>query len=309
MARQQYTDEELFEQRDVLGAYYANITMQDLINNFIFAYTGKGKFLTNVTRQEVAFWAQRSVQEFAYDITRSEVVEELDVNMDTLTAHVPPDFVNLNQMTIALDNGEELQMKRVFNHSFSVENILHDENGEPLFDDRGEVITSSQSESARQFQQPKDVYERALVEDLYWSDYYFNSDYEYGRRYGIDPSRANLNPQYYLSLQNATIYFNDRLTHLYTSSGTKIVKLYYISDGLKDSSDFTKVLIPKLAEDAVYENILYQISRLRPDTAPAGASYQKSAMAKKRNAKIRIQGYQNLDWQQLVKQKSKWIKY
>lgn len=309
MARENYTDEQLYEQRDILGAYYANINLQDLINNFIFAYTGKGKFLTNVTRQEVAFWAQRTVQEFAYDITRSEKVIELDVNTDTLTALLPPDYVNINKITVSLDNGSEIEVKRVFDRAFNADNILTDDKGEPLFDDQGEVITSSESETAKQWQRPINVYERQLVEDLYWSDYYFNSDYEYGRRYGINPKDANLNPQYYLDQTCATIFFNDRLTHIQTSGTRQITKMYYISDGLKNSSDFTSVLIPKFAEDAVYEQILYNIARLRPDTAPAAASYQKSAMAKKRNAKLRIQGWNNLDWQQIVKQKAKWIKY
>ena len=308
MARQQYTDEQLFEQKGELGAYYSNINMADLISNFIFAYTGKGKFLTNVSRQEVAFWAQRSVQEFAYDITRSETVEELEVNTDTLTALLPADFVNLNKITISLDNGEEIEVKRVFDKNFSVNNQLYDNNGEPLFDDQGEAITTDTSESLEQFQRPKDQYQRELVEDLYWSDYYLNSDYEYGRRYGIDPARANVAPQYYLSIQEAVIYFDDRYSNI-QGTGKKVAKLYYITDGLKDSQDFTKVLIPKLAEDAVYENMLYQIARLRPDTAPTAGAYQKSAMAKKRNAKIRLQGYQNKDWQQIMKGKSKWIKY
>ena len=57
---------------------------------------------------------------------------------------------------------------------------------------------------------------------------------------------------------------------------------------LGDNDNFDNVLVPKLAEDAVYANILYNLSKLRPSAAGAAALYKKEAAAKMRNAKIRL---------------------
>ena len=60
--------------------YYRRTNLNDIINNFIVAYIGDGKILTQVPRYEVAFWAQRSVQEFSYDVLHSEKSIEVEQN-------------------------------------------------------------------------------------------------------------------------------------------------------------------------------------------------------------------------------------
>ena len=51
-----------------IPGYYSRVNLNDIINNFIVGYTGDGKVLPKIQRYDVAFWAQRSVQEFSYDI-------------------------------------------------------------------------------------------------------------------------------------------------------------------------------------------------------------------------------------------------
>ena len=62
-----------------IPGYYSRVHLNDIINNFIIAYVGDGKVLTKVPRYEVAFWAQRSVQEFSYDIFHSEKTIEVEL--------------------------------------------------------------------------------------------------------------------------------------------------------------------------------------------------------------------------------------
>ena len=45
--------------------YYQRTSLNDIINNFIVAYVGNDKVLQNIPRHEVAFWAQRTVQELS----------------------------------------------------------------------------------------------------------------------------------------------------------------------------------------------------------------------------------------------------
>ena len=104
-------------------------------------------------------------------------------------------------------------------------------------------------------------------------------------------------------LCSGKIYFDS-----YFSLGDLIV-LRYISDGLGDNGDFNNVLVPKLAEDAVYSTILYNIAKLRPSAAGALPLYKKEAAAKMRNAKIRLSNMKVKEFAQVLKGKSKWIKH
>ena len=63
-----------------IPGYYSRVHLNDIINNFIIAYIGDGKVLTKVPRYEVAFWAQRSVQEFSYDILHAEKNIEVELS-------------------------------------------------------------------------------------------------------------------------------------------------------------------------------------------------------------------------------------
>jgi hypothetical protein len=67
--------------------------------------------------------------------------------------------------------------------------------------------------------------------------------------------------------------------------------------------------VPKLAEDAVYANMLYNLSKIRVAAAGASALYKKEAAAKMRNAKIRLSNLKLEELTQVLRGKSKWIKH
>ena len=73
--------------------YYRRTNLNDIINNFIIGYVGDGKTLPKVPRYEVAFWAQRAVQEFSYDVFHSEKSMEIQLS-STLQMSLPSDYVN-----------------------------------------------------------------------------------------------------------------------------------------------------------------------------------------------------------------------
>ena len=50
---------------------YSYLTLNDIINNFIVAYTGEDQILTRVKRTAVLFHARRAVQELSYDTLKS----------------------------------------------------------------------------------------------------------------------------------------------------------------------------------------------------------------------------------------------
>ena len=70
-----------------------------------------------------------------------------------------------------------------------------------------------------------------------------------------------------------------------------------------------KVFIPKLAEDALYAYMLYNLSKLRPVSAQLAPLYKKEASAKMRNTKIRLSNYNLKELAQVLRGKAKWIKH
>jgi len=87
----------------------------------------------------------------------------------------------------------------------------------------------------------------------------------------------------------------------------KLVVLEYISDGLAYDLD-TKV--PKMAEEAMYKSILYNIVSTRANQPEHLVQrYKKDRYAALRNAKIRLSNIKLQEFTQLMRGKSKWIKH
>ena len=100
-----------------IPGYYSRVHLNDIINNFIIAYIGDGKILSKVPRYEVAFWAQRSIQEFSYDIFHSEKAIEIELN-STLQLSLPSDYVNYVDISCVDNNGALKPIKNNTTKSF-----------------------------------------------------------------------------------------------------------------------------------------------------------------------------------------------
>ena len=284
--------------------YYQRTSLNDIINNFIVAYVGNDKVLQNIPRHEVAFWAQRTVQEFSYDVLHSEKSVELELN-EARIVQLPNDYVNYVKIVRTDDNGIQRTVLPAQDIK-ATRAALQDSNHEYIYDSDGDQIYADQSETAKRFQNPETSREDALN---YYDGYFFDEDYSYyyrsyyGKRYGIDPRRYNFNGEYLLDNTTGLIYFDQ------TFNVDTLVTLFYISDGLADNGDLSNVYVPKLAEDAVYANILYNLSKLRPVASGAAGLYKKEAMAKLRNTKIRLSNMKLEEITQVFRGKSKWIKH
>ena len=321
---EKYTDREYFasfEQNPVVGpddfdglGYYQNLSMEDMINNFIIGYTGADKFLKMAPRHEVAFWLQRGVQEFSYDILRSVKAVELELS-EALTVPLPQDYVNYVEVSWVDEQGNQRTV--LPNYNIVAEAILQDDEFKYLYDEDGEVLYANKSEAIKKVQDPniRKAQFRAAVD--YYSNYYQDDDFSYyyysyyGRRYGLDPEKENIYGTYQIDEARGLIYFDS--TFAAESNNPRIVTLRYISDGLGIGSgaikDYTKIYVPKMAEDALYSWTLYHLCKLRPSTAQVAPFYQKEMTAKMRNAKIRLSNYKSKELTQIFRGKAKWIKH
>lgn len=278
--------------------YYRRANLEDVVNNFIVAYIGESKALANVPRYEVDFWAQRGVQEFSYDILHSEKSIEIELS-DALTFPLPQDYVTYNAISQIEKDGTKTRLmpQRKVNNPTAP---LQDGDYELTFDSDGNLQEASSSESIKKFQNP-DHYEASQENQ---NSRYEDDDYPYmNKRYGSDPERMTNIGTFVMDEKNGLIYFDGSLKK------DKIIVLDYISDGLADNGDLTKVYIPKLAEDALYAYMLYNLSKVRPSLAGIVSLYKKEASSKMRNTKIRLSNYKLPELAQVLRGKAKWIKH
>ena len=72
---------------------YQFTSIGDIINNFMISYVGLEKNISKVKRTEVAFHAQRGIQEFSFDTLPSIKSQEIEIG-PTLNFVLPKDYVN-----------------------------------------------------------------------------------------------------------------------------------------------------------------------------------------------------------------------
>ena len=284
--------------------YYRRTNLEDAVNNFIVAYIGEDKVLPKVPRYEVEFWAQRGMQEFSYDILHSQKSIEVELG-PALTVPLPQDYVSLVQVSHVGEDGVRncLLAKRKSSNATAP---TQDGSFNYTFDSNGELIVASESEMIKRFQDennPDNVVQSA--QDYYYSNYNNDNFSYFNKRFGGIPEEMNAGGNYVLSEEDGIIYFDGS----FASSGQDLVVIDYISDGIADNGDLSNVYIPKLAEDALYAYILYNLSKLRPASAQLAPLYKKEAGAKMRNAKIRLSNYNLKELAQVLRGKAKWIKH
>ena len=132
-------------------------------------------------------------------------------------------------------------------------------------------------------------------------------DYRYERhwlnpneRYGLDPSHAQINGSFYIDERLGKIHFSSNI------SG-KIVILDYISDSLGTDAEMK---VPKLAEDAMYKHMLYDLVSTRSNISGSRLNFhKKEKFAAVRKAKLRLSNIKLEELTQILRGQSKQIKH
>jgi hypothetical protein len=267
----------------------------------MIAYVGDGKVLTKVPRYEVAFWAQRSVQEFSYDVLHSEKSIEIELS-PTKSISLPSDYVNYVRIEYTDANGV---MKPILPSRTTTANksVAQDQDYKYIYDQEGNIVFKEISETIEKYQSAERLMDVQQTQD-YYNGYFDTDDYlYYGRRYGSTPEYQNINGTFVLDTEAGKVYFDAAF-----KEGT-FITFTYISDGLGDNGNFDNVYVPKLAEDAVYASMLYNLAKLRGSAAGAAGLYKKEASSKMRNAKIRLSNMKSTEMAQILRNKAKWIKH
>ena len=82
---------------DNLGSYQFT-SLNDIINQFMVVYVGENKIIPKASRIDIAFHAQRALQELSFDTFKSVKSQEI-VLPPSLTMALPHDYVNYTQLS------------------------------------------------------------------------------------------------------------------------------------------------------------------------------------------------------------------
>jgi len=275
---------------------YQFTSIKDIINNFIISYVGEEKIIPKAKRTDVAFHAQRGLQEFSFDILPSVKSQEIEIGPN-LNFILPKDYVNYVKLTWIDGAGIERVIYPAINTSNPFP-ILQDANYEYLFDEQDqEVISAQSSETQKRFQNSTST--SVNVDDVIPTDVTYLRNY--GRRYGISPQQAQVNGVFYIDQLQGVIFFD-------SSFVGRIVTLKYISDGIGGNDE--DMTVHKFAEEALYKYIAYAILSTRANTPEYLVSrFKKERAAAKRNAKLRLSNIKIEEITQVMRNKSKIIKH
>lgn len=274
---------------------YQFISLKDIVNNFIIAYVGEDKIISKIKRTDVAFHAQRGIQELNFDTLHSFKAQEIEIGPQ-LYMVLPQDFVNYVKLTWTDNSGIE----RVIYPAAKTSDppaILQDNNYEYTFDNDGEILYAQESETWKKFSKSNTgsmdpIAEASAADKIY--------EQNLGRRYGIDPQYAQSNGVFFIDQIRGLIRFSSNIVN-------KIITLKYISDGLGTDSEMR---VHKFAEEAMYKYIAHSILATRANMPEyMVARFKREAATAKRNAKLRLSNIKLEELTQVLRGKSKQIKH
>jgi len=281
---------------------YQYTSLIDIVNNFMVAYVGTDKIVSRVKRSDVIFHAKRGLQEFSYDTLRSVKSQELTIP-PSLSLVLPQDYVNYVQLSY-VDNGGVKHIIYPTTLTSNPQQVpLQDDQGIPTQDIYGNNIQANQSiTNSRWRAEDQDLLNGQFNLDAQSNPGVYNWAWwkmAYGQRYGLNPETTQTNGWFTIDERRGVFAFSSDLAN-------KLIILEYISDGLAYDED-TKV--PKLAEEALYVYILYNIIAVRSNFPEYVVQrYKREKSAKLRNAKIRLSNIKLDEFTQVMRGKSKWIK-
>ena len=280
---------------------YRYISLDDIVNNFMVSYVGDDKIITTAKRLDVVFHAKRARQEFSYDISRVEKIQEIEVGSN-LTVPFPQDYVNYVQISWIDGNGLERVLYPATQTSRPSQAILQDDEAKYLYDNDDSLLTGS-SVATDRFEglETSDTIGRSNADDYFFSSSEHNdSVFGMGRRYGANPETTQANGVFVIDELNGQFGFSSNI------SG-KILTIKYVSDGLGTDAEMK---IHKLAEDAIYKYVSHAIIASKANMPEYIVNrFKREKRATMRNAKIRLSNIKSIEMAQVMRGKSKQIKH
>jgi len=269
------------------------VKLSDIINNFYLFYVGDDKVLSSVKRYDVIFHAKRALQELNYDALKDVRALELELDND-LQVEMPKDFVKLVRLSWVDERGQLHQMMKNTDSTIA-KAYLQDNDYEILFDQDGGALEGT-SYLEQKHQEIASNADADQVDSLSTLSHEYN-----GGRYGMDPSKGNVNGTYRIDKNLGIIRFSSDVKGKY-------IVIEYITDGLAYLGE-EELQVNKMAEDFLYKQIAHQLISHRFGIQEyIVRRYKNEAFAAMKNMKIRMMDIHPFDLVQALKGRNKWIK-
>ena len=280
---------------------YRYTSLADIVNNFMVAYVGDGKIINRAKRRDVLFHSKRALQEFSYDITKVEKIQEVEVG-PSLSIPMPQDYVNYVSVSFVDSHGIEHPIPKGRVTSKPSQAILQDDQFNYQYDDEDNLATSSSltDDRFKSLNTESFLGQNGNDDMFYNMDYYNEKLLESGARYGLDSELMNQNGFYIIDENKGTFNFTSNL------SG-KLITIKYISDGLGTDEEMK---VHKLAEEAIYKYVAHAIlSSMAQVPEYIVNRFRRERRAAMRNAKLRLYDLKLPELTQVMRGKSKNIKH
>jgi len=280
-------------QSGTLGGYQF-VSLDDIIDQFIIAYVGEDKLINRTKRTEIAFHAQRALQELSFDTFKSTKSQEIIVP-NSLQMLLPQDYVNYVKLSWSDSSGIEHVLYPAIKTS-NPKSIVQGTDGSYTLNSDDELQYNTESKSWAS-------YKTSPPSENNKDDYNYDDDtydLNIGQRYGLDPQQSQVNGSYYIDELSGNIHFSSNI------SG-KTVTLKYISDSLGTNAEMQ---VHKFAEEAMYKCIAYAIMCTRNDIQEYVINrFKKQRFSAVRTAKLRLSNIKTEEITQILRGKSKQIKH
>tara|TARA_A100001011_G_scaffold6347_1_gene7292 strand:- start:687 stop:1832 length:1146 start_codon:yes stop_codon:yes gene_type:complete len=279
---------------------YRYISLTDLVNNYMYAYVGDGKLINRTKRTDVLFHAKRGIQEFSYDISRIEKIQEIELG-PSLSMPMPQDYVHYVRLSFVDDAGIENIIYPARYTSRPSESILQDDDYAYLFDSDGSLLKGTPiiNDRFKDFDISKLTGSPTNADVSYDADNALDRLQIFGGRYGLDPETTQNNGVFVIDELNGKFSFSSDMAE-------RIVTLKYVSDGLGTDDEMQ---IHKFAEDAMYKYITHAIASAQVNFPEYIVNrFRKERRAAMRNAKLRLSSLKLGELTQVMRGKSKRIK-
>ncbi len=277
---------------DVFGEYQFT-SLENIIDQFIIAYVGEQKIISKISRTDVAFYAQRALQELSFDTFKSTKSQEI-VIPPSLTMVLPQDYVNYVKVTYTDNAGIEHVVYPVSKTSNPFK-IVQDANG--VYQFTGDNLETSDDSRTWDKYKTHTNNEANNSNDQYDDGLY---DLNVGQRYGLDPQYAQTNGSFYIDELKGKIHFSSSFSGV-------TVTLKYISDSLGTDDEMQ---VHKFAEEAMYKSIAYAILSTSANIQEyIVRRFKKERFAAIRTAKLRLSNIKLEEISQILRGKSKQIKH
>ena len=278
---------------------YQFVTVENIINAFMYVYVGEGKIISKANRTDVQFHAMRAIQELSYDVLKSFKSQEIEVP-NTLSMILPQDYVNYIKLVRIGEDGLERPLYPA-NRTSDPFAISQDSDGNYQFTDTdSDEVTDTLTEQIPSNTSTNFQSQSPINYQMY--DINYASDIEIsveGRRYGLDPSHAQMNGSFFIDNLRGLIKFGSALAGV-------TVTLHYVSDGLGTDSE---MIVHKFCEEACYKHIAYGILSTKSNIPEYLVQrYKKERFAETRKAKIRLSNIKIEEFTQVLRGMGKQIK-